>query len=174
MGRVIKIQALEARIKRKLRTHLKELGFVKTKNGLILPNGETKDHFRRLHRIQRKEKLEKDMKFIEKNWPLLSKYFADGRKIVPKNISPRIEVVDRNTIESNLFRLACLTWSVPVSQGYGRRMRFLVWDDYHEKLMGIFALGDPVFNLKVRDEFIGWNLEDRKKRLVLCHTITLG
>ncbi|MFC1764902.1 Druantia anti-phage system protein DruA [Planctomycetota bacterium] len=77
-----------------------------------------------------------------------------------------IEVVNSDTLESNLFRLARLTWSVPVSQGYGRRMRFLVWDDYHEKLMGIFALGDPVFNLKVRDEFIGWNLEDRKKRLV--------
>ena len=166
MGKLIKIQALEARIKRKLRAHLKELGFVKTKTGLILPNRETKDHFRRLHRFQRKDKLENDAKFIEKNWPLLNKYFADGKKIVPEGISPRIEVVVSKTMESELFRLACLTWSVPVSQGYGRRMRFLVWDDYHEKLMGIFALGDPVFNLKARDEFIGWDLKDRKKRLV--------
>jgi hypothetical protein len=32
--------------------------------------------------------------------------------------------------------------------------------------MGLMALGDPVFNLKVRDDFIGWNVKDRSRRLV--------
>ena len=32
--------------------------------------------------------------------------------------------------------------------------------------MGIIALGDPVFNLKARDDLIGWNVTDRGKRLV--------
>jgi len=32
--------------------------------------------------------------------------------------------------------------------------------------MGIIALGDPVFNLKARDDLIGWNSKDREKRLV--------
>lgn len=41
-------------------------------------------------------------------------------------------------------------------------MRFLVWDEHHEKLIGIFALGDAVFNLRSRDELIGWT-QDRKK-----------
>jgi len=33
-------------------------------------------------------------------------------------------------------------------------------------LSGLIALGDPVFNLSVRDNLIGWNVDDRAKRLV--------
>jgi hypothetical protein len=45
-------------------------------------------------------------------------------------------------------------------------LRYLVWDEHHGKLAGIIALGDPVFNLSVRDNLIGWNSDDRSKRLV--------
>jgi hypothetical protein len=45
-------------------------------------------------------------------------------------------------------------------------MRFLVWDDNSGKLMGIFALGDPVFNLRMRDQLIGWDQKMRRNRLV--------
>jgi Domain of unknown function (DUF4338) len=45
-------------------------------------------------------------------------------------------------------------------------MRFLVWDESVHKIMGIIALGDPVFNLNVRDQFIGWSAEERSRRLV--------
>jgi hypothetical protein len=45
-------------------------------------------------------------------------------------------------------------------------MRFLVWDDSNSKLVGLIGLADPVFNLAVRDEHIGWTAEDRRKRLV--------
>jgi len=41
-----------------------------------------------------------------------------------------------------------------------------VWDDQNEKLIGLIALGDPVFNLRARDDYIGWNAEDRCARLV--------
>jgi hypothetical protein len=92
--------------------------------------------------------------------------FASGSEVVPENIRPRIELVASGTREADLFRFATLTWSVPVSEGYGRRMRFLVWDDSIGKLMGVMALGDPVFNLRVRDEEIGWDASDRRERLV--------
>jgi hypothetical protein len=45
-------------------------------------------------------------------------------------------------------------------------MRFLVWDRHNDKLIGLIALGDPVFNLSVRDKYIGWSSDDRKQRLV--------
>ena len=45
-------------------------------------------------------------------------------------------------------------------------MRFIVWDDSNGKVLGILAIGDPVFNLRVRDEHIGWSAVDRKARLV--------
>jgi hypothetical protein len=45
-------------------------------------------------------------------------------------------------------------------------MRFLVWDDANRKLIGLMAIGDPVFNLKVRDTWVGWTVEQRRERLV--------
>jgi hypothetical protein len=55
---------------------------------------------------------------------------------------------------------------VPVSNGFGRRLRYLVWDTYNDKLMGIIAIGDPVFNLSVRDNLIAWDSRARGERLV--------
>jgi hypothetical protein len=53
-----------------------------------------------------------------------------------------------------------------VSNGFGRRLRYLVWDAHNEKLIGLIAIGDPVFNLSVRDNLIGWNVHERGARLV--------
>lgn len=65
-----------------------------------------------------------------------------------------------------LFRLACLWWSVPVSRGFGRRFRVLVFDRANSKLIGLLGITDPVFNLRARDSYIGWSAAQREKRLV--------
>ena len=84
----------------------------------------------------------------------------------PGSICPQIERVYARTWQADLFRLAALTWSVPVSNGFGRRLRFVVWDAHNYKLLGLIAIGDPVFNLSVRDTLIGWDADDRRERLV--------
>jgi hypothetical protein len=162
----IKLFTKEANIKRALRKHLASLGFKKDKQGNLCPPDLTKECFRELHSAQRKEKIEANSKLINGSWPGLKQYFAKGSEVLPQLITPRLELVYSDTWQSELFRLASLTWSVPVSQGYGRRMRFLVWDDSNGKLIGLFALGDPVFNLAVRDNWIGWNTAQRKEKLV--------
>jgi hypothetical protein len=40
-----------------------------------------------------------------------------------------------------------------------------VLDRQNDKLIGLFGLGDSVFSLKARDEWIGWNSETRETRL---------
>lgn len=45
-------------------------------------------------------------------------------------------------------------------------MRFIVKDKFNGKIIGVFALCDPVFNLSPRDEWIGWNQAERRLRLV--------
>jgi hypothetical protein len=143
--------------------------------GELQPPSESKETIRNLHRAQRGDLLKKEKKFVEKSWPELKRYFADGAEVVAERIDPELELIKAATWQSDLFRLACLTWSVPVSQGYGRRLRFLIWDKSNRKLIGLIGLGDPVFNLKVRDKLIGWNASDRKKRLVhLMDAYVLG
>ena len=91
---------------------------------------------------------------------------ANGDEVDPENIRPELVEARSGTLTGDLFRFATLMWSIPVSQGYGRRLRYLVKDRANGKLIGLFALGDPVFNLRVRDTWIGWDQADRRKKLV--------
>jgi hypothetical protein len=165
----------EARIKRHLRQHLADLGFTKDETGaLVLPDA-SKDTVRALHRKQREDKLAENAAFIAANLPNLKKYFASGAEVRPEAIRPALQLVTGAGLEAKLFRLASLTWSVPVSAGFGRRLRYLVWDKSNGKLIGIFAIGDPVYNMSARDNYIGWTFADREHRLVnLMDAYVLG
>lgn len=177
MARATRIPALthQARLKRRIRKHLATLGFHKAPDGsLVQPNAD-KETVRTLHAAQRQDKLSKNAEFLSANLPILAKHFAEGHEINPQAIQPALQLIESGTWESDLFRLAGLTWSVPVSNGFGRRLRFLVWDRSNGKLIGIAAIGDPVFNLSVRDQLIGWTLKDRTSRLVnLMDAYVLG
>jgi len=165
-GKVINALTDESRLKRRLREHLKRVGFTKGKDGtLVLPLG-SKEAIRAAHRLQRTERSSQQAEFLKIRFPELSKYFAEGWEIIPEQVKPRLERVISGTWQSELFKLASLTWSVPVSPGFGRRLRYLVWDKSNERLMGILAIGDPVFNLRARDEYIGWTGTERISQLV--------
>jgi len=145
---------------------LTKLGFHKNSDGLLEISGPGKDVIRSLHSGQRADRLAQNKDFIKERSADLLKHFATGREVDPAKISPVLQRVRADTKESDLFRLAALTWSVPVSNGFGRRMRYLVWDKHNDKLIGLVAIGDPVFNLSVRDRLIGWDSKARGERLV--------
>lgn len=163
---VVSIASREARLKKKFRKHLKDLGFRKSDDGLLQIEGSGKDVIRALHGVQRGERLKANADFIAGKADKLLKYFASGDEVDPKCISPVLERVATGTWRGDLFRLASLTWSVPVSHGFGRRLRYLVWDKHNGKLIGLIAIGDPVFNLAARDNLIDWDSRDRSARLV--------
>jgi uncharacterized protein DUF4338 len=156
----------EANLKRKVRAHLRTLGFTKGASGQLVPPILSKESIRVLHGAQRRARLRAQRDFINDSFKTLSEHFAAGSDIDPARVVPRLELIRSHTWQSDLFRMATLAWSVPVSAGFGRRLRYLVWDTQNDKLMGVIALGDPVFNLKARDDLIGWNVKDRAKRLV--------
>jgi Domain of unknown function (DUF4338) len=163
---VITVPMREATLKRRLRSHLKALGFTKSDDGLLVPPGSGKDVIRTIHGVQRDDRLAASERFISERYSKLIGHFASGRDIDPARISPVLQLISSDTWEGDLFRLAALTWSVPVSNGFGRRLRYLVWDNHNGKLIGIIAIGDPVFNLSVRDNLIKWNSQARGERLV--------
>jgi len=163
---IVRISTREASLKRRLRRHLASLGFRKTKDGSLEPPGTEKHVVRAIHNVQRTDGLEANRRFIVERLPRLIKHFASGEDVHAARIKPVLQKISSGTWESNLFRLASLTWSVPVSNGFGRRLRYLVWDDHNGKLIGLLAIGDPVFNLSVRDNLINWNVEARGERLV--------
>ncbi|WP_044874636.1 Druantia anti-phage system protein DruA [Pseudomonas sp. LFM046] len=172
---VISVEPREDNLKSKLREHLHSLGFTKSEEGTLQAPGNTKEAIRSLHSAQREERLSANEKFVSLTGRKLMQFFASGKDIDPEKISPVLERVSSETQQGELFRLASLSWSVPVSNGFGRRLRYLVWDENNGKLMGLIAIGDPVFNLAVRDRFIDWDIHDRSARLVnLMDAYVLG
>jgi len=161
--RVVAREQLRARVL----DELQAAGFEFDQSGLLrLPDAgeDPKLLARRLHRMQRQNVLLKNAAFIEQWEDRVLDQFANGGDVVPEAIRPTVVPVTTEA-QAAVFRFASLHWSVPVSQGYGRRTRFLVYDESNGKLIGIFALGDPVFNLAVRDNLIGWTQQDRRERL---------
>jgi len=154
------------KLRRKLHKHLKAIGFSKNCKGYYVKGDLTKERIRALHAAQRDEILFSNGDFIREYGKDLSRDFAVGNSLNPESIEPELVEVAAGTRDSRLFRFATLLWSVPVSQGFGRRLRFLVRDRQNGSLIGLFALGDPVFNLSARDNWIGWSHEDRMERLV--------
>ncbi len=159
-------ERIETRLREKIRSEIQSQGLRFGANGsLVTPTTMSKEFLRAIHARARASKYSVMRDFIARSEPHLIEYFADGTEIDIDAFTPRVEVVESGTWQSNLFRYATLLWSVPVSEGFGRRVRFLVWDNSNGFLVGLFALGDPVFNLRCRDQWIGWGAKQREERL---------
>lgn len=96
-------------------------------------------------------------------------YLAKPEEIDILKINPYLEIV-KTTKQRELWAYATTFWSIPVTTGYGRRIRFLVFDEQNNKLIGIFGLSDPVIGLGIRDQYIGWTKDQKLQRLYNCMT----
>jgi len=144
---------------------LKGQGF-RIRTGQILPPPDlNKEKLRNLHALAVRHRVERSRDGLVRIESRLLACLASGSEIVPEQIAPRLVEVKPDSDEELLFRYASLHWSIPVSSGYGRRLRFLVIDEQNGKLIGLFGLGDPVFSLGARDEWIGWTTEARRENL---------
>jgi Druantia protein DruA len=153
---------------RRLRAGILELlrtqGLKVGKDGLVQQRTYSKNQIRRIHTASRDERLKLEQPFVREWFPRVSKYFASGADVEPTLVDP-VPVLVEDDEMSALFRLACLWWSIPVSRGFGRRFRVLVFDRANDKLLGLLGLTDPVFNLNARDSWVGWGVRGREKRL---------
>lgn len=144
----------------------REQGFELHNDGLRLVNiGGGKEGLRRLHAHATAYMRERARPSLEAKESWLLGHIAAGANLDPRRIRPKLIMVHRKSKEELIFRYARLHWSIPVSSGYGRRLRFLVWDEYHDKLIGLFGLSDPVFALGPRDRWIGWDQTAKRRRL---------
>lgn len=101
-----------------------------------------------------------------------------GENIEPI-ILPYIQLVSHEKDEhtgywlSDIWRYFRYTWSIPYKTMPGRNLFYLVRDaaqPYHP-IIGIFALGNSVLNLTVRDDEIGWTVESLQKNMKRKETI---
>lgn len=99
-----------------------------------------------------------------------------------KVCDPYIQVVTNERDEhsgytlSDIWRYFRYTWSIPYKTMPGRNLYYLVRDrlQKHHPIIGIFALGNSVLNLTVRDDDIGWTVESIKQNLTRMTTNTVS
>jgi hypothetical protein len=154
-------------IRERVFDHLRSQGFKLADGGLLMPVADGKDALRSLQenavaaqRLRAAPALSRfDKRFVLR--------LAAGNEIDPSAIRPALRLLPLGRSEdAALWRWCSLHWSVPVSSGYGRRLKFLVVDEAHgNAVMGLIGLSDPVFALGVRDAQVGWSREVRSKRL---------
>lgn len=165
MNGLVDTSSAQSTLRARIIGSLEAQGF-RIKDGTILPpENLCKDRIRELHKTAVEHRMERAKDGLFRQEQELLQHIASGTDIVPSEIHPQLVEVLPDTREELLFRYASLHWSIPVSSGYGRRLRFLVVDRHNEKLMGLIGLGDPVFGLQPRDNWIGWTAAARKERL---------
>lgn len=152
-------------LKKLIIASLKKQGFTIDNNRIELSPNIEKNKIRKLHEISVHHKRDNANISLKKKERELIRYIASGSEINPEKIKPCLVSITPGSMEELLFRYASLHWSIPVSSGYGRRLRFVVMDSYHRKLIGLIGLGDPVYSLKARDAWIGWEREEKNQRL---------
>jgi len=143
---------------------LDALGFEWQDGKLYLPEGKTNAFYRRLHKPAKRLELERRQDWLRRNLPRYLPFFADGKEVEPENVKPALVEVEKEW-QHELFRVARLTWSLPYSKGFGRRLRFLVIDEHNGKLIGILALQSPPLSFPARDRLFEYP-EGRKVELV--------
>jgi len=160
----------EEELRERVLAHLRSLGFRPEGRELLLEGGEGKEGVRLVHERVRRWALLQHQDWIRAKWPRLRAYFASGEDLDPSSIRPVLVEV-REGWQQDLFRLARLTWSLPYSSGYGRRMRFLLLDEGNLSgeglpfLIGILGLQSPPISFAPRDRMFRYP-EGRKAEMV--------
>lgn len=147
--------------------HLRSQGFRTTDTGVLAPVETDKEKVRQLHAEAVAEQRRRAAPSLSRREAMFVGMLADGADVEPVNIIPYLEqVTDHRSAIGLMWRWCALHWSIPVSGGYGRRLRFLVRDAGHDDaVIGVIGLGDPVFAMSGRDATIGWSNEQRARCL---------
>ncbi|MCD7919354.1 MAG: DUF4338 domain-containing protein [Clostridiales bacterium] len=123
-------------------------------------------------------RMEKDKKYQNETVSIKSligdpKFLLQKIKNNERVCEPYIQLVSNDRDEytgyklSDIWRYFRYTWSIPYRTMPGRNLYYIVRDRLqpHHPVMGIFALGNSVLNLTVRDDDIGWTVEAIKQNM---------
>lgn len=156
-----------AQLRQRVLDSLRDQGFkLHGQDALIAPVND-KDSLRQLHAQAVAIQREQARGALESADVNFTKRLVPGSELNPANVTPALRVLDPGrSNDAKLWRWCSLHWSIPVSGGYGRRVRALIVDEGHnDAIMGVVGLGDPVYSLGVRDRAIGWTPEQRQLKL---------
>ena len=112
--------------------------------------------------LSKAERINEHYNFINSKELLIRTCLINGRDLDVSKVRPKLVLVEKNTCWETIFRWWNLTWwSLPYERSYGRQMRYVIWDEYHEAPIGLLGLQSPILSWSVRDQYLGITKERR-------------
>jgi len=148
-------------IRNKILENLNDYGLFWNNNELRVSNGK-----------KSQLKLSKYANNFKNSKSAIENYIAQPYEINPLKVEPYLQIVNaKDKKDKVLWNYAKSMWSIPVTNGYGRRIRYFVFDKQNNKLIGVVGLSDPIIGLNIRDKIsIGWNKDQKINKLYNCMT----
>lgn len=147
--------------------HLESLGY-RLEGGVLRLPSDSGDAKALIRRIQLRacdamiSRAKTDLFYRE---PEILGRFINGDVVVPEKISPRLVLVEPESVEADIIRYVRLTTAVPSEAQRGRSVRYVVEDAYTGGVMGVVVIGSPVLHQGDRDEWVGWDSSSRVARM---------
>lgn len=126
-----------------------------------------KDYLRALHERAKMNEPGVDGRKVRALYAKYAHLFRKGDEIDPGKIKPVLHMAPLGSNWGDLFVVTRSLWSMPYNKGYGRRLRFVIFDEYHEAVIGIIGLQSPPADLGCRDDLFDYP-EGRKLDMVNC------
>ncbi len=148
----------ERNLKIKILAYLNNVGISLEKNINIYD----KYTYKKLQAYSVLEFRKKKEDIIEKLKKKISPHLRSGKEIDPYKIKLKLIEVKSGTKEAEIYKFWNYAWwSMPWQQPYGRQMRFLIWDEYHDAPFGLIGLQSPILRQAVRDNYLKLSKEMR-------------
>ena len=154
MGSDHALTAQEAALRGRIVSEMARVGF--SMDSKLRPPDDDRRTYRAIQRNAKVAHVREHSKFIERALPLARKHFPDPKTIVPDDIEMRLIPVEHGTTYGDIFLFWNLVWwSMPYQRGYGRQMRFIIWDATHDAPFGLVQLQSPLLRMAARDTYLG-------------------
>ena len=134
---------------------LERQGYKLLQDGAFRLLSDSRDSLRDAHFVAKKERVVKQRQFIHKHADLIKDYMVNGSKLSVKKISPKLIQVCSGSDDEIIYRWwNHVWWSLPYEKAYGRQMRYIVWDEHHEAVIGLIGLQSPILSWAPRDNHL--------------------
>ena len=152
---------MQSSLIRKINKTLRIQGYDISKGVFSLMRAD-RENLRRTHALAKKERIAGQVAFIRDHRSFINDHMIDGRDLNIENISPKLIPVTATSHWGKLFRWwNFVWWSMPYESAYGRQMRYIVWDQHHEAVIGLIGLHSPILSWAPRDRYLGITPADR-------------
>lgn len=141
---------------------LRRQGYKLKPDGVFALKNDGREEKRKVHEIAKAERVGASEQFLLDNLSLIQEHIIDGKNLDITKIDPEIIEIESGSKEEDFFRWWNIVWwSLPYERAYGRQMRFIIWDKYHNAPIGLVGLQSPILSWSARDKHLGINPDER-------------